>query len=448
MPQPLPGAGLESGTHAIARRGSDVADDPAVELDKELDFATLAIAHRVLTREQVETAQKSLERENKPGKPPRILEEYLLEKGVLRSNQVWAVYKARERLLRDARSKGERIGGYEVIAKVGEGGLGVVYKARQLSMGRLVALKVLHERWVGDDEFRKRFLVEARLVGRLSHPNLVQVIDVGRHRNTLFYSMEFVDGETVEARLDREGRLAPLAAFRIAIQVAKALQYLHQRKIVHRDVKPGNIMLTRAGVAKLGDFGFVMSSLESVLSTDGEVLGTPDYISPEAAQGERKLDFRSDLYSLGATLYHMLGGRPPFGGGASDVMEAHVKTDPEPLGNLQPELPARVLGLVERLMRKKPDDRYRLFDELMADLETLRYELEPTRDALEDDDAGAGAAAIAADRIMVDSAAFQKMREREAWLIRRALRLRNIGLAAGLGWAITAAAFIAWLCWG
>jgi serine/threonine protein kinase len=341
-------------------------------MEKDLDFATLAIAHRVLTREQLEEAERTIEKEVDSGKPRRPVEDVLLEKGILRSEQVWAVFKAKERLMRDARARGQRIGGYEIIAKIGEGGLGVVYKARQLSMGRVVALKVLHERWVTDDEFRKRFLVEARLAGRLSHPNLIQVIDVGRYRNTLYFSMEFVDGEPVDATLDREGRMDLRSTVAIAIQMAGALEYLHQRRIVHRDVKPGNIMVTRSGIAKLGDFGFVKSSLESVLSTEGEVLGTPDYISPEAAKGEKNLDFRSDLYSFGATLYHMLSGSPPFGGSVSDVMEQHIKSEPRPLASLVKGIPGRVIDIVDKLMRKKPEDRFQNFSELIAELEAVR----------------------------------------------------------------------------
>jgi serine/threonine-protein kinase len=343
-------------------------------MEKDLDFATLAIAHRVITREQLEEAERTIEREVDVGKPRRPVEDVLLEKGVLRSEQVWAVFKAKERLIRDARTRGQRIGGYEIISKIGEGGLGVVYKARQLSMGRIVALKVLHERWVTDDEFRKRFLVEARLVGRLSHPNLIQVIDVGRYRNTLYFSMEFVDGEPVDATLDREGRMDIRSAVAIAIQVAGALEYLHQRRIVHRDIKPGNIMVTKSGIAKLGDFGFVKSSLESVLSTEGEVLGTPDYISPEAAKGEKNLDFRSDMYSFGTTLYHMLSGSPPFGGSVSDVMDQHIKTEPRPLASLVKGVPTRMIDLVDKLMRKRPEDRYQNFGDLMADLEAVRAE--------------------------------------------------------------------------
>ncbi len=342
------------------------------DMEKDLDFATLAIAHRVLTREQLEDAERTINKEAESGKPRRPVEDVLLEKGIISSDQVWAVYKAKERLIRDARARGQRIGGYEIMGKLGEGGLGVVYKARQLSMGRIVALKVLHERWVTDDEFRKRFLVEARLVGRLSHPNLIQVFDVGRYKSTLYFSMEFVDGEPVDATLDRDGRMDPQSAVSVAIQVASALEYLHQRRIVHRDVKPGNIMVTKGGIAKLGDFGFVKSSLESVLSTEGEVLGTPDYISPEAARGEKNLDFRSDLYSLGTTLYHMLTGSPPFGGSVSDVMDQHIKSDPKPITGLVRDLPPKMVEVVERLMKKKPADRYQNFSELLNDLDEVR----------------------------------------------------------------------------
>ncbi|MCD8350948.1 MAG: serine/threonine protein kinase [Planctomycetaceae bacterium] len=349
---------------------ADSAELP--DMEKDLDFATLTIAHRVLTREQLEEAERTINREAEAGKPRRPVEDVLLEKGVLKSDQVWAVYKAKERLIRDARARGQRIGGYEIMGKLGEGGLGVVYKARQLSMGRIVALKVLHERWVTDDEFRKRFLVEARLVGRLSHPNLIQVIDVGRYKSTLYFSMEFVDGEAVDAILDREGRMDLQSTVSIAIQVSSALEYLHQRRIVHRDVKPGNIMVTKGGIAKLGDFGFVKSSLESVLSTEGEVLGTPDYISPEAARGEKNLDFRSDLYSLGTTLYHMLTGNPPFGGSVSDVMDQHIKSEPKSISSIAKDLPPKMIEVVERLMKKRPADRYQNFSELLNDLDEVR----------------------------------------------------------------------------
>lgn len=401
-----------------------MSDDILTDPDSELDFTMLAIAHRLLTHEQAESAQAILEQEELDGKPKRQIEDILLERGTIKAEEVWAVYKARDRMARDARSRGQRIGGYEIQGKVGEGGLGVVYKARQLSMGRIVALKVLHEKWVNDDEFRKRFLVEARLVGRLSHQNLIQVFDVGRYKNTLYYSMEFIDGETVEDIIDRGGKMEMREVINITFHTARALQYLYNRNIVHRDVKPSNIMLTKGGIAKLGDFGFVKSSLDSVLSTGGEVLGTPDYISPEAALGEKDLDFRSDLYSLGATLYHMLSGDPPFGGSGSDVMESHIKDQAEPLRKHCPDLSERGIRFVERLMAKDRDDRYDSFTELFEDLELLKLEVTP--------DTGEQAASTSVMRVLArGGGSVDELLSRERMLSERVQFLTLITCALG-----------------
>lgn len=345
--------------------------------NKDLDFATLAIAHKVLTHEQIEEAQALLSDEQARGVPPRPIEDILLEMGMIKHEEIWAVKKAQQRLLRDATNVGEKIGGYEIISKVGEGGLGVVYQARQLSMGRTVALKVLHEKWITDDEFRKRFLVEARLVGRLSHPNLIQVIDVGRHRNQLYYSMEFIDGITVEKQLDDYGKMGFAEAMDIVCQVASALEHLASKKIVHRDVKPGNIMMTTKGVAKLGDFGFVKSSLDSVLSPDGEILGTPDYISPEAANGDRDIDFRSDIYSLGVSFYHMLAGKPPFSGTSSQVLDAHIFEKAPLITEFRPDVPKFLCDIVNKMIAKKPSARYQNYADFFADMELLRRVLKP-----------------------------------------------------------------------
>jgi serine/threonine-protein kinase len=337
-----------------------------------LDFVTVALAHKMIERDDLERCQDLYNQELATSEEPRDLEQIFMDEGVLTEEEVWAVRKAQSRMNRDARAVGRRIGGYEIVGKLGEGGLGVVYKARQLSMGRIVALKVLHEKWVADEEFRKRFLVEARLVGRLSHQNLIQVIDVGRYKETYFYSMEFVDGETVEDIVDRDGAMPVMQALEILFQMVRAIQYLQQYGIVHRDIKPGNIMLSRAGVAKLGDFGFVKSNLDSILSTEGEVLGTPDYISPEAATGAADLDFRSDVYSLGATIYHMLAGRPPFKGTPSEVMDCHIKETPPPLKRLNTGLSDHVCLVVEKMMAKRREDRYQTAAELFDDLELLR----------------------------------------------------------------------------
>lgn len=337
-----------------------------------LDFATVALGHKMITMEQLEKCQDIAEQEELEGKPRRKIEDILVEQKFLSEQKVWAIYKAQSRLSRDAKGLGKRIGGYEIIEKVGEGGLGVVYRARQLSMGRDVALKVLHDKWVADEEFRKRFLVEARLVGRLSHQNLVQVFDVGRHKSTYYYSMEFVDGETIEDIIDRDGPMPPLTALDIVFQMVRAIQYLNQLNIVHRDIKPGNIMFSSSGVAKLGDFGFVKSNLDNIISSQGEILGTPDYISPEAAQGDTNLDFRSDVYSLGATFYHMIAGQPAFHGSPSEVMDKHIVEAPPPLKTVNPDLSDHICLVVEKMMAKKREDRYSSAAELFDDLDLLK----------------------------------------------------------------------------
>ncbi len=349
-----------------------------VENNKDLDFGTLAIAHKIITHEQLEEAQEILQTEKEDeNKEERKLEDILKELNYVKDEEVWAIYKAQERLIRDATNIGEKIGGYEIINKIGEGGLGVVYKARQLSMGRVIALKVLHEKWLSDDEFRKRFLVEARLVGRLSHPNLIQVIDVGRHRNQLYYSMEFIDGDPVEKMIDDQKAIPIAESIDIIIQVASALDYLAGKKIVHRDVKPGNIMLTKKGVAKLGDFGFVKSSLDSIISPEGEILGTPDYISPEAASGDREIDYRSDIYCLGVTLFHMICGSPPFYGSSEDVLDSHIFSKPPNIKDYCPEAPAKLCNIIYKMMEKNPDDRQQSFAEVIAELEKVRLTVAP-----------------------------------------------------------------------
>lgn len=267
-----------------------------------------------------------------------------------------------------AENKKLTFGGYEVKSILGEGGLGVVYLAKQLSMKRNVALKVLYPRWVKDEEFRKRFLLEARIVGKLSHPNLIQVFDIGFDKGRYFFSMEYVAGRTIDEIITHSGAFDLKYAIDITLQILDSLNYIWGRKLVHRDIKPSNVIITSKKVAKLGDFGFVKCHMENQLSSEDFVLGTPDYMSPEQAMGREDLDFRSDIYSLGATLYHMLTASAPFKGSESMVIRQHIKASiPSPIA-IDPELPESICFIIEKMMAKAPQDRYAKYEELKRDL--------------------------------------------------------------------------------
>jgi len=342
-----------------------------------MTFEQLAVENNFVTEEHLAECQKILTDEINVGKKVKGLADVLVRKEYMTRTQVRAVNLALERINRDLeRDQTRKIGGYEILETIGEGSLGTVYKARQVSMGRIIALKVLHRKWLRDEEFQKRFLIEARLAGRLSHQNLIQVYDVGKDGDSLYFSMEYVDGETVEDILNREGPMDIDRAIDITLQITRAIALISRYGVVHRDIKPGNIMLTLNDLAKLGDFGFVKTNLDRHLTVDGEVLGTPDYIAPEQAMAE-PVDFKADIYGLGASLYHMLAGDPPFSGTGSDKMKKHVMEDLPPLRELRPEIPRNVIGIVEKMMAKDPEERYQNFIDLFNDLELLKAGLAP-----------------------------------------------------------------------
>jgi len=341
-------------------------------------FEQLAVENGLVSEIQVQECLATQEESRKEEKDVEPVEDIMIAKGFMSEEEVRAVKTALGRISRDE-EKGDplRIGNYEIIGKIGDGGLGTVYKARQISMSRDIALKVLHKKWLTDEEFKKRFLLEARLAGRLSHQNLIQVYDVGRDRGVYYFSMEFVDGETIEDMIERDGPLETAKAIDFVIQVLRALSYIKTFDIVHRDIKPGNMMVTRKGLVKLGDFGFVKSKLDPMIATEGEVLGTPDYISPEQAMGMDNIDWRSDQYSLGCSLYHMLTGRPPYEGSGSSVMRQHIKSDlPDPR-TMNAKIPDSAVQILERMMAKDPNDRYQDAEHMFEDLELVKMGHDP-----------------------------------------------------------------------
>lgn len=339
-----------------------------------LDFGVLAVRNGLLTASQLEDARAKQVASANLGEN-KTLKEIILADQLMTEEQVMRVERAQHRLTQDRERKQDlTFKGYEIISTLGEGGLGSVFKARQVSMNRLVALKVLHMQWLNDDEFRKRFVLEARIVGKLSHQNLIQVYDVGREADYYYFSMEYVDGRTVED-LIREAPRRQMEVNRsldIILQTLRAVNYYKDFDIVHRDIKPSNIMITRTGLVKLGDFGFVKSKLDKELGYEGMVLGTPDYIAPEQAMGKEDVDYRADLYSLGSTFYHMLTGRPMYDGTPSKVMLAHTRDKMPDPRKFRPSLTDEVVRVLNHMLEKDPNRRYAHINNLFADLEALR----------------------------------------------------------------------------
>ncbi len=269
-------------------------------------------------------------------------------------------------------AKTTRLGGFEVLGKLGKGGMGTVLKARQVSMDRLVALKILPKKLAEDERFVQRFLREARSAARLRHPNIVQAHDVGFVDGYYFFAMEFVDGQTLSEIVGREGPLEANRALDAMKQVASALAAAHKEGIVHRDIKPANIMIDKDGQVRVTDFGLAKRTEGDVeVTADGAVVGTPAYVAPEMAKGG-EADHRSDLYSLGATVFCALAGRPPFEGkNFSEIIVKQVNEPAPPLASLAPRVDRRLCHIVDRLLRKNPEARYPSATALLDDLNGL-----------------------------------------------------------------------------
>jgi len=271
-------------------------------------------------------------------------------------------------------TKAQQIPGYQILGKLGSGAMATVFKARQLSLDRIVAIKVLPKKLSENQEFVDRFIKEGRAAARLNHNNIVQAIDVGEAGGYHYFVMEYIDGKTVYDDL-AAGKVYPeKEALRIIIQVARALEHAAARGFVHRDVKPKNIMITRDGVAKLADLGLARQTgdVEAAKAEAGRAYGTPYYISPEQIRGEINIDFRADMYSLGATFYHMITGRVPFEGATpAEVMHKHLKEPLVPPDHIVPTLSTGVGEVIERMMAKKRSHRYPSMADLISDLEAV-----------------------------------------------------------------------------
>ncbi|GJQ29928.1 MAG: hypothetical protein HBSAPP03_18120 [Phycisphaerae bacterium] len=294
---------------------------------------------------------------------------------LVRNEYVTSRQMARLREVAQAERSGQKIPGYKVLGKLGAGAMATVFKAKQLSLDRVVAIKVLPRKFTSNPQFIERFYAEGRAAAQLNHPNIVQAYDVGKAGEYHYFVMEFVDGTTVYDEIVKSKRFAEKDAIDIVIQVAEALAHAHSRGIIHRDVKPKNIMQTRGGVAKLADMGLAraISDREAAEAEQGKAFGTPYYISPEQIRGELNIGPQADIYSLGATLYHMVTGSVPFDGkNPSAVMHKHLKADLVPPDHVNPKLGSGISEVIEMMMQKDPRARYQSCQDLIADLRLVR----------------------------------------------------------------------------
>jgi serine/threonine-protein kinase len=312
----------------------------------------------------------------------RSLADLLVEHSFITVNQA-----KRIRSQLEDRKGTSQIPGYQLMGRIGRGAMATVYKARQLSLDRIVAIKVLPRKMSESKEFVDRFYMEGKAAAKLSHPNIVQAIDVASTPDGYHYFvMEYIEGKTLydlmAAPPAGDGHsFSEAEALDVTIQIADALAHSHERGMIHRDVKPKNIILAPGGTAKLTDLGLARAQDDKAAaeSEAGKAYGTPYYISPEQIRGEVDIDYRADIYSLGATMYHLVTGRPPFEADTpSAVMHKHLKQPLKPPDHINTALSAGISEIIEVAMAKKREDRYASTRDMLEDLRAVQTGQSPT----------------------------------------------------------------------
>jgi serine/threonine-protein kinase len=378
------------------------------EPQENLHFGAVAIKLGFTTLEKVDECLRLQEKMKELGVAPKKLGEIMLAKGYVTEGQVKEIFK-----YQGMRGQHTQISGYKILSKIGQGAMGSIFKALQVSMDRIVAIKCLASKYAQNDKFRERFLREARAVARLNHPNIIQGIDVGDSNGVHYFAMEYIDGPTVGELLKRGGALDEKRALNIVTQIARALQHAFNHGIIHRDIKPDNIMLTREGVAKLCDLG--LAKLSSPHDSDasgtkpGASMGTPYYIAPEQARGEHNVDTRADIYSLGASFYHIVVGEVPFPGqSAADVIAKHLTEPVTPPRAKNALVSGAVDWVVVKMMQKTREDRYQTPTELVRDLEAIAQGGVPEGYAEEEESKSGGIPKLRRARLLRRASRFRR----------------------------------------
>ncbi len=265
------------------------------------------------------------------------------------------------------------LGDFRLLKKLGGGGMGTVYKAHQVSLDRDVAIKVLARELAAKPAFVERFRREARVMARLDHPNILRCFEVGQERGLHYYAMDYAEGGSLESWASKLGPMEVGDVLHIALACARALEYAHEHQLVHRDVKPDNVLLTRRGAVKVADLGLVKAlEDDQSLTQSGVGAGTPAYMAPEQARNAKYADARSDIYALGCMLYRLLTGRLPFEGKShAELLEAKERGRVPPARDFNPEVPPRLGLMLDKMMARRPEHRYQSCAELIKDLEGL-----------------------------------------------------------------------------
>jgi eukaryotic-like serine/threonine-protein kinase len=318
---------------------------------------------------------------------------------------------------------GELISGrYELEELVGSGGMSSVYRAHDRLLERTVALKILHEQFTSDDAYVERFRREARAVAQLAHPNIVTVIDRGEQDGRQFIVFEYVDGMNLKELMTQEGPVSPGEAIELALQVARGLSFAHENGLVHRDVKPQNVLLDTDGRAKVTDFGIAHAVDVDGMTITGTIMGTSNYIAPEQARGQA-VDEQTDVYSLGCVLYELLAGDVPFEGDNFVAVAMRHVNDPVPsVRDLRPDVPPRLDWAIQQAMAKDHHERFDSMADFAAELEACHAEL----------DGNEGATMVVAPRSRPGARSRRPARDRRRWSVWPFVLL-GVGLAAVIG---------------
>ena len=263
-------------------------------------------------------------------------------------------------------------GRYEILEKVGEGGMSEVFKAKCHKLNRYVAIKILKKQFANNEEISQKFKKEATAIATLSDANIVNILDVGTQEGIDYIIMEYISGKTLKDLINSNGKLPYTTAINIALQIAKALDCAHRNNVIHRDIKPQNILVTESGEIKVTDFGIAKSADSQTITNTTSVIGSAHYLSPEQARGTY-IDFRTDIYSLGIVLYEMVTGVLPFEGDSPvTVALKHIQEEPIPPKNLNSSVPSSLNNLILKATQKEPIKRYENAKELIQDLNKIK----------------------------------------------------------------------------